>query len=123
MAGVFYRKSTASEWDANVVVNENNSKLVDAGGVNQQLTTADIDRMKGEGMSGEDIIEALKAQSTTFGTKTKFSQVLSPHCCPLRFNPATSCEQRLWLVTLVPPALRSHNWRPPPKLIARDMLS
>lgn len=63
------------------MIESDNRELVDAGNVNQQLTTDDIERMKEEGRSGLDIIEALKEKSVTFATKTKFSQVLFQSLC------------------------------------------
>ena len=39
-----------------------------------QLTAAEIEVMRAEGKSGQEIIEALTANSTTFQAKTEFSQ-------------------------------------------------
>lgn len=79
--GLLCRESEA--WSEDVVIESDNRELVDAGNENQQLTTDDIERMKEEGRSGLDIIEALKEKSVTFATKTKFSQVISSGRCGL----------------------------------------
>eukprot|EP00884_Botryococcus_braunii_P020464 jgi/Botrbrau1/7100/Bobra.0165s0121.1 len=67
-------ENTSDSWNQDVTIACNNRELMDAGSVNQQLTNDDIQRMKEEGKSGHDIIEALKEKSATFATKTKFSQ-------------------------------------------------
>ena len=51
-----------------------NSKLLDQGAGNQALTADDILAMQQDGKSAEDIVAGLVANSTTFQTKTQFSQ-------------------------------------------------
>lgn len=73
---VFRVCETAHEpWDSILDIKENNSRLNDAGNANQALSTEDIQKLKEEGKSGDEIIAALTQHSATFATKTQFSQV------------------------------------------------
>ena len=51
-----------------------NSQLLDEGAGNQALTADDILAMQQDGKSAEDIVAGLVANSTTFQSKTQFSQ-------------------------------------------------
>ena len=62
-------------WEAVLEVTENNSRLIDAGEANQALSTADIEAMRAEGKSGDEIIQALTKNSATFASKTQYSRV------------------------------------------------
>lgn len=64
-----------AEWEAEGTRGKNNSELVDAGGANQGLSSADIDAMKAAGVGGQAILDALAANSATFEGKTQFAQV------------------------------------------------
>jgi hypothetical protein len=68
-------ETAGEDWDSVLEIDKDNSKLLDAGVANQGLTTADIDRLKAEGKSGDDIVAALTANSATFQNKTHYSQV------------------------------------------------
>lgn len=51
----------------------NNKQLVDDGTA-QALTQDEIQQMKRDGKSGEEIVKAIAAASATLSTKTAFSQ-------------------------------------------------
>ena len=78
---------TAGEsWESVLEVTENNKMLNDAGEANQALNTADIEKMRAEGKSGDEIVAALTENSATFASKTQYSQV--PCNIPSRsYNP------------------------------------
>lgn len=63
------------DWDSITEIDRNNSKLEDKGLANQGLTTADIELLKAEGKTGDEIVAALTSNSATFQQKTQFSQV------------------------------------------------
>ncbi len=58
-----------------VASDKDNSELQDKM-ENQSLTTDQIEAMKDANMGGEEIVNALLANSETFTTKTEFSKVL-----------------------------------------------
>ena len=58
-------------------IDRNNSSLEDKGLANQNLTTADIELLKAQGKTGDEIVAALTQNSATFQQKTQFSQVAS----------------------------------------------
>ncbi|KAL8611138.1 hypothetical protein ACOMHN_064428 [Nucella lapillus] len=64
---------SASTADGGLESGKDNRDLV-ASGENQKLTQEEIMKMKEEGLSGQDIVGKLVAQSETFKTKTEFSQ-------------------------------------------------
>nr|KAG5700895.1 hypothetical protein BaRGS_012302 [Batillaria attramentaria] len=55
------------------LVGKDNRNLV-ASEENQKLSQEEIMKMKGEGLSGQEIVGKLVEQSETFKTKTEFSQ-------------------------------------------------
>ena len=63
------------DWESAVEIDRNNSRLEDRGIANQNLTTADIELLKAEGKTGDEIVAALTQNSATFQQKTQFSQV------------------------------------------------
>ena len=64
------------DWENAVEIDRNNSNLEDKGVANQNLTTADIELLKAQGKTGDEIVAALTQNSATFQQKTQFSQVL-----------------------------------------------
>lgn len=68
----------AAAWAAlkTIASDKNNSELQDKM-ENQGLTTDQIEAMKDANMGGEEIVNALLANSETFETKTEFSKVLN----------------------------------------------
>lgn len=62
-------------------IDRNNSSLEDKGLANQNLTTADIELLKAEGKTGDEIVAALTQNSATFQQKTQFSQVIKGVWC------------------------------------------
>lgn len=64
--------SELSEIDLSFVVKKNNSKLIDDGS-SQSLTYTEIEKMRKE-KSGKEMIDMLVSNSSTFSTKTEFSQ-------------------------------------------------
>ncbi|KAL6784577.1 hypothetical protein ACKKBF_B02360 [Auxenochlorella protothecoides x Auxenochlorella symbiontica] len=68
--------AVAADWleEAALEVTKNNSRLIDAGDANQQLTSERIADLRSQGVHGSAIVEALAAHSATFDAKTEFSQ-------------------------------------------------
>lgn len=56
-----------------VSIDKSNKDLLDDGTA-QKLSKEDIEKLKGEGLQGTDIIEKLVENSATFSAKTEFSQ-------------------------------------------------
>lgn len=67
-------RQRTSEWSSVEEVDKDNSELLDAGAVTQQLSVDDIAAMRAAGKTGEEIVAALAEGSATFLNKTQFSQ-------------------------------------------------
>ena len=90
------------DWDVAVnETNKDNSLLNDGGFGNQNLRDHHIEEMKKDGKSGDDIVAALLANSSTFQKKTEFSQEkykrkktkkYTTTVCARRPTPTAVCE-------------------------------
>ena len=66
-------RSDAADWATAASTERNNAQLVDDN-ANQALTGPEIEAMRSV-LTGEAVIAALEAASSTFAGKTEFSQV------------------------------------------------
>ncbi|GMH36731.1 hypothetical protein BSKO_04604 [Bryopsis sp. KO-2023] len=98
----FLRLGSSVQGDiaSNISEGRNNSRIIDDN-TSQKLSYADIKAMQEQGKGGEQIVDALVANSSTFSTKTEFSQEkykakkakkYSPFCMALKPTAATVCE-------------------------------
>ena len=77
------------EWlPASDATNKNN-QLLNTGGQAQQLSAEDIAQLKSSGKSGDEIVAALLANSSTYQSKTQYSQAGAQ-------PPAMLCLRPLW---------------------------
>ncbi len=60
--------------DTSFIPTANNSELFDHNSSNQTLTQTDIDKLKKQGLKGEQLIKIIAQHSKTFEKKTEFSQ-------------------------------------------------
>ena len=68
-------RSDAADWATSASTERNNAQLVDDN-TNQALTGLEIEAMRSV-LTGEAVIAALEAASSTFASKTEFSQARS----------------------------------------------